>query len=570
MRRLLQRSTGTAIATVAMTVVALLTVSAQPAAADGAASKYVAVGPVRLADTRSNTGFTRLNASTIRVAVAGRGGVPADATAAVLTVTVAGTSSAGYATVYPAGTNRPATSTLNVNGPGATVANSTIIPLAAGGVDILASTGMQLIVDVTGAFVPTGSSATAGRLTVITNGAIRAIDTRSGPRLTAATTTRVARPSSIPADAAALVANVTVTDTAGAGFWTAYPAGRNRPDASIVNSDAPGQTRAALTIIAMTPNGIDVYGSVGAHLIVDITGYFTGAGASGSGDGLFVPLDPTRVLDTRRANPVAAESTVEFASSRPGMAQVFNLTTTQARRTGYVTAFPAGHPRPATSNVNAPAPGMDVANLSITGTSDRGVGLYSATGEHLIVDVTGYFTGSPLSAPNPPASDPPVPPPGPPTTTPPPTVPPTVPPTTSTPPPPSGASTSGASLPAGCTEISLDRTNQVRSGVGAGTVVPEPALARRACEWSKYMSDIDTLVHGDVSTVALPFSACSVGENIAVSSRPNDTSLFDLWMGSPGHYRNIIGASFTHVAIVYYTGPNGGTWGTMEFAGTCK
>ena len=70
----------------------------------------------------------------------------------------------------------------------------------------------------------------------------------------------------------------------------------------------------------------------------------------------------------------------------------------------------------------------------------------------------------------------------------------------------------------------------------------------------------------NVEISSLPVSAAC----IAVSSVSNDDSLFDLWMGSPGHYRNIIGASFTHVAIVYSTGSNGGTWGTMEFAGTCK
>ncbi len=565
MNQVLQRSMRLLATTATLAGAVAGWTAVRPAAADGAASRYVAVGPARLADTRIGTGFTRPATSTIRVVVAGRDGVPAAATAAVLTVTATGTAGPGFVTVYPAGTTRPATSTLNFNGRDSTVANSTIIPLAGGGIDIFASTGTQLIIDVTGAFVASGSVG-PGRLTLLPDGAARAVDTRSALRVAAATAQRVPRPPSVPADATAIVANVTVADTDGIGFWTAYPAGRPRPNASILNSDAPGQTRAALTIVAMSPAGIDVYGSIGAHLIVDVIGYFTGASSPASGDGLFVPLDPTRALDTRRGGTLASGTTIEVPATRRGLAQVFNLTTTQARGPGYVTAFPAGHDRPDTSNVNAPSAGIDVANLAITGLSNRGIGLYSAVGEHLIVDVTGYFTGTPLDAPNPPTSNPPVPPTNPPPSTPPP---PTTPPPTTNPSNP-GSGTSGARLLAGCTEISLARTNEVRAGVGVAPVAPEPALAQRACEWSKHMYDIDTLVHGDVSTVVLPFSACSVGENIAVSSRPNDNSLFDLWLGSPGHYRNIIDSSFTHVAIVYYTGPNGGTWGTMQFAGRCK
>ena len=83
-------------------------------------SRYVAVGPSRLADTRGAGafGFTRLDASTIRVKVAGAGGVPADASAAALTVTATDARSAGFVTVFPTGTQRQLTANVNFNGPG--------------------------------------------------------------------------------------------------------------------------------------------------------------------------------------------------------------------------------------------------------------------------------------------------------------------------------------------------------------------------------------------------------------------------------------------------------------------
>lgn len=536
-------------AVVAATATAL-SVDPTVAEADGGASVYLAVGPVRLADTRSNSGFTRPAGSTIRVAVAGRGGVPRNASAAVLTITATDNAGSGYVTVYPSGTARPATSTLNLNAPRSTVANSTIMVLGGGSVDIFTSTPAQLIVDVSGAFVPSGAAAGTGRLALLDGGAQRVVDTRSGRRPGGNSSIRVRRPASVPADAIAVAANVTITDSAGPGFWTVWPAGGPRPEASILNSDAAGQTRAALTIIPITADGLDVYGSVGAHVIVDITGYFTGAGAPAGDDGLFVPIDPTRALDTRGRGPVAAGGTIEVASVRPGKAQVFNLTTTQARTSGYVTAYPAGQARPTTSNVNSPTAGVDVANLAIIETSARGIALFSAGGEHLIVDVTGYFTGSPAPAPNPPPPPPPTTPPPPPT------------------PPPAPSGTSGVTLDRGCTEVGLTRTNEVRAGVGSGPLAPEAALARYACAWSRHMYEIQDMVHSDM-TFVVPFRNCASGENIAVSSQSNDTSLFDLWLSSPGHYRNIISKSFTHTAIVNYTGPNGGTWATMVFAGRC-
>ena len=80
------------------------------------ASKYVAVTPTRLADTRQtsgNFGYTPVSSDTIRVDITHRPGVPANATAAVLNVTIVGAGAWGYATVYPAGTALPNTSSVN-------------------------------------------------------------------------------------------------------------------------------------------------------------------------------------------------------------------------------------------------------------------------------------------------------------------------------------------------------------------------------------------------------------------------------------------------------------------------
>src|SRR3954447_14715994 len=61
------------------------------------ASSYVAVVPARLLDTRV-AGATPGDRSTTRVPVAGRAGVPADATAVALNVTATDTTAPGFVT----------------------------------------------------------------------------------------------------------------------------------------------------------------------------------------------------------------------------------------------------------------------------------------------------------------------------------------------------------------------------------------------------------------------------------------------------------------------------------------
>lgn len=99
----MRASLAAAIAVLSMVVPAVPEVKASglpfaSVAMPRGASKFVAVAPTRLADTRPGFpyfgGYTRLNANTIRVDIQHRLGVPTDATAAVLNVTIAGSSAA--------------------------------------------------------------------------------------------------------------------------------------------------------------------------------------------------------------------------------------------------------------------------------------------------------------------------------------------------------------------------------------------------------------------------------------------------------------------------------------------
>lgn len=123
------------------------------------ATELASIVPARLADTRpgqatvdgAHAGTGRLAADgVIEVQVAGRGTVPAGASAAFFNVTVVGPDGPGYVTLYPCGT-RPTTSNVNHSSAGVVRANNAMTQLSADGtVCLYAKAGTDLVLDVTG------------------------------------------------------------------------------------------------------------------------------------------------------------------------------------------------------------------------------------------------------------------------------------------------------------------------------------------------------------------------------------------------------------------------------------
>ena len=143
---------------------------------DDAASQYTSLAsPARLVDTRLSTKVAP--GGTLVVGVAGTNGIPANATAAVLNVTVTQPDGGGFTTVFPTGSALPTTSTLNVDGTGQTRAALTTVPLGSNGsVSVFSERGSQIIVDVVGYYGPAVSA--AGRLVPLAPS--RLLDTRNG------------------------------------------------------------------------------------------------------------------------------------------------------------------------------------------------------------------------------------------------------------------------------------------------------------------------------------------------------------------------------------------------------
>lgn len=127
------------------------------------ASKYRSIVPSRLLDTRpdgatvdgSHRAVGVVGAgTTTEVIVAGRAGVAATATSAMLNVTATESTGPGYVTVHPCGSARPTASTLNLR-PGASVPNAVLARIGVDGkVCIYTSSTTHLVVDVNGFSAP--------------------------------------------------------------------------------------------------------------------------------------------------------------------------------------------------------------------------------------------------------------------------------------------------------------------------------------------------------------------------------------------------------------------------------
>ena len=136
----------------------------------------------------------------------------------------------------------------------------------------------------------------------------------------------------------------------------------------------------------------------------------TGGGStcSFSEPGDYFPVAPVRVLDTRSGKGVSKgkrgklgpAQTLEVRITGKGRipgpdvtAVLLNVTVLHPTETGFVSVWPAGDPRPPSSNLNF-EPGKPASNLVVTKVSGKGrVAIFNSAGKiHVVADVVGYFS----------------------------------------------------------------------------------------------------------------------------------------------------------------------------------
>ncbi|TVR27241.1 MAG: hypothetical protein EA389_03600 [Ilumatobacter sp.] len=350
--------------------------------------------------------------TTIELPIAGRVGVPETAGAVALNLTAVNAEQEGFVTAFPCGEDRPNASNLNV-GDGGTIAGGAFVRVGdAGQICLYTSAVTHLVVDVAGHFPDDGVDALdAPQRLLDTREASATADgqfERIGQREAGSTLELdVAGRAGLPDPTPPVVLTVTVDALDDPGYVTVFPCDDQRPTASSLNH-AAGQTIANTSVSRVDDQGrICLYTSADTHLIVDA--------AATLPPSTYATLEqPRRLLDTRASDSTVdgefsgnglrpQRSTLELdVAGRAGIpdhagAVLLNVTAVEARTAGFATVHPAGVDRPTASNLNV-AEGDTVANSVVTRLGSGGaVCLHADASAHYVVDVVGWFPGTPAA-----------------------------------------------------------------------------------------------------------------------------------------------------------------------------
>ena len=286
--------------------------------------------PQRLLDSRPTGGTVdgqfagigvRAAHSTLELTVAGRAGVPANAGAVALNVTVDAARGGGFVTVLPCGAALPTASNLNYVS-GQTIANAVVARIGANGAVCFYTDGAtDLIVDVTGVFPATTlNTLEAPRRLLDTRPGQSTVDglfAGGGIRPAGGTVQLlVGGRAGVPIGASAVILNITADAAAGDGFVTVHPTGTGRPNASNLNY-RQGQTIANAAIARVGVGGqICLYTFGSTHLIVDVAGWLTGPAPATTGSPC--PADPPPPTTTTTTSTTAPTTTSPGIPPNPG------------------------------------------------------------------------------------------------------------------------------------------------------------------------------------------------------------------------------------------------------------
>ncbi len=369
--------------------------------------QFVPVVPCRVVNTQDNAepaGFGPPSisggASRSFYIRSGPCSIPSTAQAYSLNVTVVPHGDLGYLTVWPTDQDQPPVSTLN-SIDGRVKANAAIVPAGTGGaISVYASNTTDVILDIDGYFVPSGS-ATFFPLTPC-----RIADTRwvtgplGGPFMTANQTRTfpiLSSSCSVPATATAYSLNFTAVPHGPLGFLTTWPTGViPRPGVSTLNAPGGQVTANAAIVPAGTSGQIDVFTTNDTDLVIDINGYFA---PSGTGGLSLYTMTPCRVLDTRNLSgslPFSGTLSVSVATSQcsppvNAQAYVFSATVVPPGGLGFLTLWPGGaQAQPLVSTLNS-GDGAITSNMAIVPTTNGSISAFASDPTHLLLDIFGYF-----------------------------------------------------------------------------------------------------------------------------------------------------------------------------------
>jgi hypothetical protein len=178
------------------------------------------------------------------------------------------------------------------------------------------------------------------------------------------------------------------------------------PTASNLNF-GPGDTVPNMVIAKVGSGGkVNVYNAVGStDVLFDVAGWYADGSLSSVATGLYGPLSPVRILDTRNglggySHEVGPGQNVSVQAAGVGgvpstgvSAVVLNVTVTNPNSGSYLTVYPTGSSLPTASNLNF-MPGQTVPNLVVVKVGSNGqLNVYNAVGStDVVFDVTGWYS----------------------------------------------------------------------------------------------------------------------------------------------------------------------------------
>ena len=140
---------------------------------------------------------------------------------------------------------------------------------------------------------------------------------------------------------------------------------------------------------------------------------------------------------------------------------------------------------------------------------------------------------------------------------------------------PQGAPAAAAAAPAQVTSEGaqyantvLNKVNELRSSMGLQPVTRYQELDAVAQDWSEQQAAANNMSHRPDFTSVYPKGWTTGSENVAWRTAGGDTGalIFDQWLNSPGHYKNMTDPNVNSIGIGFAQTSDGRWYATQNFA----
>ena len=138
-----------------------------------------------------------------------------------------------------------------------------------------------------------------------------------------------------------------------------------------------------------------------------------------------------------------------------------------------------------------------------------------------------------------------------------------------------GAPAAAAAVPAQVTsegaqyaDTVLNKVNELRSSLGRQPVTRYQELDAVAQDWSEQQAAANNMSHRPDFTSVYPKGWTTGSENVAWRTAGGDTGalIFDQWLNSPGHYKNMTDPDVNSIGIGFAQTSDGRWYATQNFA----